>query len=413
MAGTNPVGTWALTNYTVDTATVYKSKIDANCAVVQRPSDNFAPRPAASPAMSVVVDAGFVVRVAPNGLQTIVEAAQATVTISAAPSSPNNRIDLVVVDSGTGVASVIAGTPGASPSPPAITAGKFQVCQVSVPYGTSAITGNLITDLRAVWTVAAPGIPWTVGGGTGDAITATFTPANTALYDGLLLSVRVPGSNATTTPTLAPDGLTAHTIVKRGGVALAAGDIPGNLSECLFRYNLANSRWELLNPVVSSVAAGGTGLTTITAHGVMLGNGTGAVNVAAPNTAGYVLTDNGPGSDPTFQASSGGVSSFNTRVGAVTLTTADVGTAMSGIAVGAVGSMFLAANMSGSTIAKGATVAGSNLNGASLNLPGSYSTIASDGVALSGTWRNMGGPVGGYSSGCPGSLSAGLFLRTA
>jgi|SRR5579872_550232 len=50
------------------------------------------------------------------------------------------------------------------------------------------------------------------------------------------------------------------------------------------------------------VAGGGTGRTTLTAHNVLLGNGTGTVNFAAPSTAGYVLTDNGSGSDPSFQA---------------------------------------------------------------------------------------------------------------
>jgi len=50
------------------------------------------------------------------------------------------------------------------------------------------------------------------------------------------------------------------------------------------------------------VAGGGTGLATLTAHAVLLGEGTSNVAFAAPSTAGYVLTDNGATSDPTFQA---------------------------------------------------------------------------------------------------------------
>jgi len=123
-----------------------------------------------------------------------------------------------------------------------------------------------------------------------------------------------------------------------------------------------------------------------------------------------VLTDNGPSADPSFQAPAGGVTTFNTRTGAVTLTTADVGTAMAGIAVGAVGSMILAGSRSTSTIAKGATVAGSNLCGARLSTGG----LSDDGVALSGTWRNMGGPLIAYSTaGCTVAEGFGLFLRIA
>jgi hypothetical protein len=126
-----------------------------------------------------------------------------------------------------------------------------------------------------------------------------------------------------------------------------------------------------------------------------------------------VLTDNGASADPSFQAP-GGVTTFNTRTGAVSLTTADVGSAMAGIAVGAVGSMILAASRIGSIIAKGGTVAGANLRGAifSANTGGTGVTMTDDGVALAGTWQNMGGPVPAYSTGCPGVKGFGLFLRT-
>ncbi len=89
---------------------------------------------------------------------------------------------------------------------------------------------------------------WAVAGGTVDAITAVYSPVNTTLPDGLLLGFRASGANATTTPTFAPDGLTAHTITRQGGVALDPGNIAGALAEYIVRYNLANTRWELLNP---------------------------------------------------------------------------------------------------------------------------------------------------------------------
>ncbi len=108
---------------------------------------------------------------------------------------------------------------------------------------------------------------WIASGGTVDAITATYSPAILTLTDGMLLAFRATGANATTTPTFAPSGLTAHTIVKVGGHALAAGDIPRANYECFVRYNLANTRWELLNPTpyigqVSATVSANSGVAT-------------------------------------------------------------------------------------------------------------------------------------------------------
>ncbi len=91
-------------------------------------------------------------------------------------------------------------------------------------------------------------INWAVAAGSADAITATYAPALTALVDGQLCRFRASAANATTTPTFAPNGLTAHTITKGGGAALVPGDIPAALAECVLRYNLADTRWELLEP---------------------------------------------------------------------------------------------------------------------------------------------------------------------
>ncbi len=91
-------------------------------------------------------------------------------------------------------------------------------------------------------------IPRAAAGGTADAITATFSPALT-LANMTLCIVIAGAANATATPTFAPNGLAAHTITKYGGQALVAGDIFGALMACILCYNLANTRWELLNPV--------------------------------------------------------------------------------------------------------------------------------------------------------------------
>lgn len=122
------------------------------------------------------------------------------------------------------------------------------------------------TDYASLGQVQDGTVQWIASGGTVSAITAAYSPAITTLVDGMVLGFRATGANTSTTPTFSPNGLTARTIVRWGGVALAAGDIPRANYECLVRYNLANTRWELLNPVASPGTI--TGSTASTATGV-------------------------------------------------------------------------------------------------------------------------------------------------
>lgn len=91
-------------------------------------------------------------------------------------------------------------------------------------------------------------VQWAIAAGTADVITGVFSPAITALTDGLIVGVRASTRNATPTPTFAPNGLTAHTISRSGNQALKPGDIYAAGHELLLRYNLTNLKWELLNP---------------------------------------------------------------------------------------------------------------------------------------------------------------------
>jgi hypothetical protein len=105
-----------------------------------------------------------------------------------------------------------------------------------MPYTQPAATGT---------GSSGSGIPVAVAGGTPDAITATFVPAIT-LADKTLCAIRASGANTLTNPTFNPNGLGALTIVKRGGAALIAGDIPAALAIVFLQYDLANTRWELV-----------------------------------------------------------------------------------------------------------------------------------------------------------------------
>lgn len=88
-------------------------------------------------------------------------------------------------------------------------------------------------------------------GGVVDAITASFTPAITALPSApgtISVLVRAGAANATTAPTFAPDGLTAKTIVKGNNQPLVAGDIAGAGHWLDLQYDATLDKWVLQNP---------------------------------------------------------------------------------------------------------------------------------------------------------------------
>jgi hypothetical protein len=95
-------------------------------------------------------------------------------------------------------------------------------------------------------------------GGSADAITATYSPAPTALVAGLTLYVRAAQANATTTPQFSPNGLTGKVIVKNNNQALAVGDISGAGHWLQLVYDATNGVWELMNPALAKNIAGGT-----------------------------------------------------------------------------------------------------------------------------------------------------------
>lgn len=91
--------------------------------------------------------------------------------------------------------------------------------------------------------------------GTVDAIAATFLPALTALTSQRL-RVRATGANTTATPTFAPDGLTAKTVVKGSNQALVPGDIAGAGAWLDLQYDVTLDKWILLNPAFGVAATG-------------------------------------------------------------------------------------------------------------------------------------------------------------
>lgn len=109
---------------------------------------------------------------------------------------------------------------------------------------------------------AGPSYPYAAAGGTVDAITATFSPA-IAFTAGATVALKLAGANATTTPTLNGNATGVKTITKKGGTALAVGDLPGANAVAIMTPDTVNNRWELLNPAGAATAAAGAGYKNV------------------------------------------------------------------------------------------------------------------------------------------------------
>jgi len=147
--------------------------------------------------------------------------------------------------------------------------------------------GNAVarTDYAAAGQVQDGGLVWVAAGGTANAITATYSPAITTLVDGMKLRFRASAANSTTTPTFSPNGLTARTITKKGGSALAANDIPAANAEVEVTYNLANTRWELSAPATIVALVPANNLSDVSNAATSLSN-LGGAPLASPTFTG-------------------------------------------------------------------------------------------------------------------------------
>jgi hypothetical protein len=88
--------------------------------------------------------------------------------------------------------------------------------------------------------------------GTTDAIVATTTPTFLSWVDGMEVKVRMSSANATTTPTISFNGLTALTIVRDGQQPLTGNDW-GPSQEVTLRYDITTNNLTLMSGKLTAI----------------------------------------------------------------------------------------------------------------------------------------------------------------
>lgn len=120
--------------------------------------------------------------------------------------------------------------------------------------------------------------------------------------------------NASNSAQIYNSGQVANGVITSGAVLDGTiMNIDVNAAAAIDQSKLANAAKSGANSDITSlaslstplsVAQGGSGVNTLTVHGVLIGNAANAFNATGAGVAGQLLTSNGPGADPTFQSPS-------------------------------------------------------------------------------------------------------------
>lgn len=220
--------------------TSYPLNIDAAIKAGKRLATWFAPHQqdvgSPSPDMTLRIDGGWI----DNGV-TQTEVAAQTVSGFTIPSAGQNRVDRVVIDRITGVATRVAGTAvTGSPSSvaPAIAVGKMPCCQVYFTSADTAVLNTMIADERMFASFSdQEATAWTPTDASGAALSLTVVADGCIAYkNGQMVHAFVDIIYPATA-----DGTTA----KIGGLPWTAKNTTNNIGSGIFG--------------VQNFAAGGTG----------------------------------------------------------------------------------------------------------------------------------------------------------
>src|SRR5581483_2391468 len=179
--------------------------------------------------------------------------------------------------------------------------------------GAGKVTNSMLAgsiDLTSKVTGTLPAS----NGGTGNGFTAFSGPASsTKTFTLPNVTCTILTTNAAVTAAQGGTGLDSSAWAQGDLVYISAtgtwNHLPKNTSSSRYLSNTGTSNnpaWaqvDLGNGVTGTlpVGNGGTGAGTLAAHGVVIGNGTSALNATGTGTANQLLTSNGSSADPTFQ----------------------------------------------------------------------------------------------------------------
>lgn len=225
-----------------------------------------------SPNMTVAVASGVVIVA---GTRASVVGANVTIT---AANGTNPRFDLIVSNN-SAVLSAVAGTAAANPVFPAIPASSVVLAAVYVPASDTTIETNQITDKRVI---------------VGDLITPGL--ANTNSWT----AVQTLTSPILITPALGTPASGVMTNVSGTAASLTAGTVTTNADLTGPVTSVGNATAIANKALAIAKLADGTDGELIT------WDASGVIAAVAAGNATQVLTSNGVGTAPTFQAASGG-----------------------------------------------------------------------------------------------------------
>lgn len=179
------------------------------------------------------------------------------------------------------------------------------ITTTQLPFTTSYV--DVATSTQAV-------TPGAQDGATNSTTAVTIMAAPASGSERRLAAFSVTNSDtAPATVTLRlNDNATLRNIYK---AVFAVGDNLVISQQKLTLYDLNGSVKSTVS--LATVTQGGTGLATLTAHAVMLGEGVAAVGFATIGTSGRMLIDQGAGADPSFNVMSGDATITN--AGALTV----------------------------------------------------------------------------------------------